>query len=347
MPKWLQYKAQADDSLDEIMIYGEIGDAWDDLSARNLANKLKASKSDTVTVRINSGGGSVFTATAFHSLLVSSGKTINVVIDGLAASAATIIACAGTKVTMPVNALYMIHNPLVVLFGNAKEMREKADVLDKVRDTIVATYQQKTDLSAEKIIEMMDAETWLSAEEALELGFVDEIMETANIAATTKAVIEMSSNTLKNIPESFKNAVKSANEQPKEVVKPMDLAKFKADHSAIAEQFKAELSANHQDEIKNSVLAERKRITDIQNAALQGQDDLVKDAIENGLSAGEFAIKALNQTKSKGAEFLANRAKESEVLSKIDTPTPSNKDDAPQTAEDKLVAALGKEFEVK
>jgi enoyl-CoA hydratase/carnithine racemase len=227
-------------------------------------------------------------------------------------------------------------------------MRETADLLDKVRDTIVATYKQKTSLSDEQIIEMMDSETWMSAEEAKEHGFIDEVLETANIAASTKNAIEMSSQRLKNIPESFKNAVKSANEQPKEAVKPMDLAKFKAEHSAIAEQFKAEISANHKTDIDNAVKAERQRIADIQDAALQGQDDLVKEAIENGLSAGDFAIKAMKQTKEKGAEFLAKRDTDAAKLTTVTATTTDAEPNQPQTEEDKLIAALDEQLkEVK
>lgn len=347
MNNWLTIKAKAENSIDEIYVYGEIGDWWQDLDAKALADRLKNSNGDTINLRINSGGGEVFTATAFYSLLKSSNKTINVYIDGLAASAATLIACAGDKVIMPVNALYMIHNPLSWTYGNSENMREMADLLDTVRDTLVATYKQKTGLDDAKIIELMDNETWLTASEALKLGFVDEIMDTA-VAANTNKVVEMSNQRLKNIPKTFENAVKSANEQPKKVVNPMDLAKFKAEHSAIAEQFKAEITASHKTEVENAVKAERQRIVDIQDAALQGQDELVKDAIENGLSAGEFAIKAMKQTKEKGSEFLNNRDNDTAVINKV---TPSNTvvdtNKQPETAEDKLVAALDQAFEVK
>lgn len=347
MDNWLQIKAKADSSIDEIYVYGEIGDWWGDLDAKSLADKLKNSTGDTINLRINSGGGEVFVATAFYSLLRSSGKKINVYIDGLAASAATLIACAGDKVIMPVNALYMIHNPLSWTYGNSEDMREMANLLDTVRDTLVATYKQKTGLDDEKIIELMDNETWLTASEALKLGFVDEIMDVA-VAANTNKVVEMSTQRLKNIPKTFENAVKSANEQPKEVVKPMDLAKFKAEHPEIAKQFKAEITAEQKTEVDNAVQAERTRIKDIQDAALQGQEDLVKEAIENGLSVGEFAVKAMKQTKEKGNEFLNNRKKDTEVVANV---TPSNTANDPAqksaTEEDKTFEALEKSYEVK
>lgn len=341
--KWLQIKNKAENTIDEIYIYGEIGDWWQELDAKSLADKIKNSSGDEINIRINSGGGEVFTASSFYSLLKSSGKKINVFIDGLAASAATVIACAGDVVTMPINALYMIHNPLSWQYGNAGEMREMADVLDKVRDAIVATYVQKTGLSEEKIIEMMDAETWMTATEAKEFGFIDEIMDVA-VAATTKDVITMSSERLKNIPKQLLNAVKSNDDQPKGVKKTMDLAQFKAEHTAVAEAHTAEIRANIQTEIKNAVDAERQRIKDIHDAALQGQEALAQEAIENGLSAGEFAIKALKATKDKGVQALENANNDRKVLNDVSNTPADIKPVVELTEEDKIANALEASF---
>lgn len=341
MAKWLQIKNKAENTIDEIYIYGEIGDWWQELDAKSLADKIKNSVGDEINIRINSGGGEVFTASSFYSLLKSSGKKINVFIDGLAASAATLIACAGDNVTMPVNALYMIHNPLSWQYGNADEMREMADVLDKVRDAIVATYVQKTSLSEDKIIEMMDAETWMTAQEAKDLGFIDNIMDVA-VAATTKDVITMSSDRLKNIPKQLLNAVESNKDKPKGVKKTMDLTQFKAEHSAIAEQFKAEIQAENKTAVENAVKAERQRIKDIHDAALQGQEELAQEAIENGLSAGEFAIKALKATKDKGVQALKDASNDRKVLNNVvNTPVDNEPTDEP-TEEEKILNALDK-----
>lgn len=343
MAKWLQIKNKAENTIDEIYIYGEIGDWWQELDAKSLADKIKNSVGDEINIRINSGGGEVFTASSFYSLLKSSGKKINVFIDGLAASAATLIACAGDSVTMPVNALYMIHNPLSWQYGNADEMREMADVLDKVRDAIVATYVQKTSLSEDKIIEMMDAETWMTAQEAKDLGFIDNIMDVA-VAATTKDVITMSSDRLKNIPKQLLNAVESNKDKPKGVKKTMDLTQFKAEHSAIAEQFKAEIQAENKTAVENAVKAERQRIKDIHDTALQGQEELAQEAIENGLSAGEFAIKALKATKDKGVQALKDASNDRKVLNNVvNTPVDNETADEP-TEEEKILNALDKSF---
>jgi len=339
--KWLQIKNSATDanSIDEIYIYGEIGSYWDELDAKTLAYRLKNSTGDELNIRINSGGGEVFTATSFYSLLKASGKKINVFIDGLAASAATIIASAGDVVTMPANALYMIHNPLTLAYGNAEEMREMADVLDKVRDALVATYVEKTGMEEAKVIELMDAETWMTAKEAQEFGFIDEILSVA-VAASTSDVITMSSERLKNIPQDLLNAVKSANDKPKEVINPMDLAKFKAEYSDVAKAHAEEVRANIQTEIKNAVEAERQRIQDINDAALAGQEDLAKEAITNGLSVGEFAIKALKSTKDKGQTAIDNANKDRQIINNVPATPVENDDDKPETKEDKIANAL-------
>ncbi|MFK3035667.1 Clp protease ClpP, partial [Salmonella enterica subsp. enterica serovar Weltevreden] len=98
-----------------------------------------------------------------------------VYIDGIAASAATIIAMAGDKIIIPANAMMMIHNPWTFDAGDSEELRSIAEMMDKVRNSILASYREKTGLSDEKLIELMDAETWFSADEAVELGFADEV----------------------------------------------------------------------------------------------------------------------------------------------------------------------------
>ena len=341
--KWLQIKNKAENSpdIEELFIYGEIGDWWDSLDASSLADKLKAHTGTELNVRINSGGGEVFTAQAFHSLLRSSGKKINVFIDGLAASAATIIACAGDVVTMPAGAMYMVHSAMSATYGNAAEMRTMADTLDKVTDGIKATYKQRTNLDDEKINDLMSKDSWLTAQEAKDLGFIDNILDVA-VAATTKDVITGSK--LKNIPMSFENAVKSVKET-KEVIKPMDLQSFKADHSALAEQFRNEISANHKAEIKAAVDAERQRIVDINETAGMGHEELASEAIKNGLSAGDFAIQAMKAEKQKGADVLNKANQDRQVLANVSTPAVDPTPAPAETEEDKILNALDASFE--
>ena len=186
------WKITNDTSADaELLLYGTISDtSWydDEITPRLFAEELKALGGKALTVRVNSPGGDVFAAQSIYNQLKTYSGHITMRIDGLAASAATIVTCAGDTVIMPTNALYMIHNPATYAWGNAEEMRTAADVLDTVRQTIINVYQKRTgeNLTAEELAAMMDDETWLTAEEALAYGFVDQIDEKSSVTNRMK-----------------------------------------------------------------------------------------------------------------------------------------------------------------
>jgi ATP-dependent protease ClpP protease subunit len=178
----------------EILLYDIIGgynDDWVRQSAKNFIDKLKAlGDVREISLRINSAGGDVFEAQAIYSYLRNHKAQKTVRVDGIAASAASLVAMVGDKVIMPSNALMMIHNPMSWTWGEASEMREAADILDKVRDTIAAVYVAKTGLEYDKIKAMMDEETWMTAEEALALGFCDETDEAIEVAACARSLTD-------------------------------------------------------------------------------------------------------------------------------------------------------------
>lgn len=159
--------------MNQIDIYGDIGESlWgDSISANDVKSALSGMTGD-VLVRINSAGGSVFDGFAIYNLLREYKGSVTVKIDALAASAASVVAMAGDSIEMADNALFMMHNPWTFALGESKDMIKTAELLDKIRDSIVATYKVKTDLSSDEISDMMDQETWLSADEAIEKGFV-------------------------------------------------------------------------------------------------------------------------------------------------------------------------------
>lgn len=165
----------------EILLYGPIAGerSWwgDEVTSRSFAEDLESLNGKDVTVRINSGGGDVFAAHAIHNQLIAYKGKVTVIIDGLAASAATIIAVAGDRIIMPSNALFMIHNPAIGLsdYYGAEELAQAVNALNAIKDSIVAAYRKRCKVSAEEIAAMMDAETWMGAAECLEKGFVDEI----------------------------------------------------------------------------------------------------------------------------------------------------------------------------
>ena len=156
-----------------VYIYDEIG--WFGVDAGQFVKDLNDLSAKTVHIRFNSPGGTVFDGTAmFNAIRQLKAKTISH-IDGLAASIASVIALGSDEVRMSENAFMMIHEPWSMVVGNSDIMREEADLLDKVGGVIAKTYIDKTGKSAEEIEAMMSTETWLQAEEALEMGFIDFI----------------------------------------------------------------------------------------------------------------------------------------------------------------------------
>lgn len=183
--KWYEIKAAANDSA-EIWIYEQIGEDWwsgEGVTAKNFCKELAALKVTAIDLHINSPGGSVFDGQAIYNALKRHPANVTVYIDGIAASIASVIALAGNSVVMAANALFMIHNPWGMSQGSADDMRKYADLLDKVRETIVSVYREKCGLDDAAIIAAMDAETWMTAEEAQAFGFVDQIGDELKLAA--------------------------------------------------------------------------------------------------------------------------------------------------------------------
>lgn len=165
-----------------LSIHDEIG-FWG-VQAKDFINSLGQVQSESVDVEINSPGGDVFAALAMYNALKGSGKTINVKVMGVAASAASLVAMAGDKIVMPKNTFMMIHNPWSFAAGNADELREQASVLDKIGDSLLATYAAKTGLGEEELGEMLAKDTWLTADEALEKGFATEVIDAVEAQAS-------------------------------------------------------------------------------------------------------------------------------------------------------------------
>lgn len=177
MKQFYTFKAKSTDTA-ELLLYDEIGESFwgGGTSAKQFAADLKAIKGvKTLTVRINSPGGSVFDGFAIYNQLMRFDARVEVDIDGLAASIASLIALAGKEVRMAKNALYMIHDPCGMVAGTAQDMRDFADNLDKVRDNIVGVYGDRSGNDHKTLTKWMTDETWMTADEAKARGFVDVI----------------------------------------------------------------------------------------------------------------------------------------------------------------------------
>lgn len=201
-------RAEANESAVEIDIYDVIVSyAFFDgeVTALDIKRMLDAAPGKPVTVNINSGGGDVAEATAIYAML---GRRDNVTIniDGLAASAATLVAMAGDTIKMAANAWFMIHDPFGVEIGGADEMRGYADLLDRTATNLAQTYAARTGKPVDEIRDLMKAESWLTAEQALDYGFITDITPNKQVAAMADPA------RFKNVPAAL--AARFASAQP-------------------------------------------------------------------------------------------------------------------------------------
>ena len=173
LPLLFGFRAAQDDKPAEILLYDEIG-PWG-VTAKDFAGAMAQAGAGDITVRVNSPGGSVFDGLAIYNALKAHPGAVNVVVDGLAASAASFIAMAGDTVSMAESSMMMIHNASAVVMGNRNDLRDTANVLDKVDAQMADIYAAKTGKPADEISGMMDAETWMTAAEAKDAGFCDAL----------------------------------------------------------------------------------------------------------------------------------------------------------------------------
>ena len=318
----------------EILLYGPIAgeSSWwgDEVTPRSFAEDLESLGGKDVTVRINSGGGDVFAAHAIHNQLVAYKGRVTVVIDGLAASAATIIAVAGDRIIMPSNALFMIHNPAIGLsdYYGADELLKAAEALNTIKGSIVAAYRKRCKASAEELAAMMDAETWMGAAECMEKGFVDEIQGSVSPVLNGSSLIVNSINfDMKN----FKNQdalkaclnkkveVQSMNNKLEAFLNSLGL---KLDDSQQAAPAQNAAPAVHEPQpvidaeqiAKNAVEAERQRVAALE--AMDGGDNqavtaIIAEAKKNGKTADDVkpyinAVKTIPPAQNAAQQLVAN-----------------------------------------
>jgi len=153
-------------------------ESWfdDDVTPKAFKSELTAGEGDLV-IWLNSPGGDCIASSQIYTMLMDYKGKVTVKIDGIAASAASVIAMAGTTVLMAPTALMMVHNPLTVAIGDSEEMQKAIAMLSEVKESIINAYEIKTGQSRAKLSHLMDAETWLNAKKAIELGFADSILD--------------------------------------------------------------------------------------------------------------------------------------------------------------------------
>ena len=310
----------------DIFIYGDISSDkfFDtDVTAKEFADDLSSCKG-AVTVHINSNGGDCFTALAISNLMKSSANFITVAIEGICASAATLIACGGNKITMAENALMMIHAPSVGLmdFMTAEDLAKVQESLSAVKSAIIETYKNRTGLEVTELEKMVDAETWLTATEAKELGFIDEITgAVAEKIDNSKRLIILNSVTLKQnyysrakeklnmksetLLEKITNLLSGKKNQSAESARVESLQKLKTENAAV-------------NAIIDVAIAEGAKVEDVQKyldavANVEVTDkvaDKILALIEDNLKSGAESVGgSFEVDKSKAqAESIANFA---------------------------------------
>ena len=273
-----------------IEIYDEIGGCG--VSAKDFKNAL-ADVGDVqgIELAIHSPGGSVLDGWAMYNLLKGSSAHVVAKIEGLAASMATVVAMAADEVHMPENAFFMIHNPSGLAIGDAEDMRDYADLLDKMQGGIRAAYASKTGLSDDKLDELMAAETWMTGSEAQAMGFVDVVTDALEMAAMNDVLNECAEDLQKNgIHVPTLAASIEAAEVPDEVIETVTEA-VEAAQDAVEDEVEAEVEAEEIEETIEEPIVEpiEEPVAEISDLTAGGE--LIESA-EQAKEAGEDAAPA-------------------------------------------------------
>lgn len=314
----------------EVKVYGEIVNipCWDgDVSANSLKSEIdKYPNAKKISVRINSPGGDVFEAQAIYNILKNHPAEVEVHIDALAASAATLIASAGNKIIMYNNALFMIHNPWTWATGEEKDFIKKANLLATIKETLLNVYETHATATREEISNMMNEETWLTADEALSYGLIHEVVpckaKEEDVEEVQNFVREQIIGNYKNFPkDKFKNLFASLKEPKNSIVALSDNENTEENEREEAvmnsiEELKEKYPEIYNQVIKQGVeegtIAERARLQSIDN--LKGDSTILNKAkYEEPKNAGEVAIE-INAKNEEERNKMLNGVKNKEEL---------------------------------
>lgn len=303
-------------------LFGEIG--WEITANEFIAELDKFATGSSIELRINSVGGSVFEGLHIYNRLRMHEGEVHAVIEGLAASMASVIAMAADKVSMVDASLMMIHNPATGAWGDQKDLEKAAETLAKIKETLIDAYQHKTGIDREQIAAMMDEETWLTSAEAVEQGFADEILtldEDLDIAACLKAV---DLTWFKKAPAV--SAKKAKNKNFTFVILP-DAVTRRSQPAAIAANTGGsimtpeELAAHEaalREEGRKAEVARRSGVVDVFNG-MEGFDELQAQCLDDAECTSDQArVKLLAAVKAKNAKSVSPTGTVHVIEDKID-----------------------------
>ena len=309
--KWFNIQGKATDAVAEVYIFDEIG-AYG-ITAQDFISEMKEYKDTPVNLRINCIGGDVFDGMAMYNIIKKREAKTTAYIEGIAASMGSVIALAADEVVMAENSLFMIHNAWGGAMGEAEDMRKTASILEKISGEIANIYERKTRLSLNRIVEMMDKETWLNAQEAYELGFIDLISDSIKVAAkydvskfknitteqihnklninvNNKKMTEELKNWFNNKVDEIVNSVKGADNKSEDVVTEVNVM----------------LSDN--EEISNKLSSFEASVTDLNGKIVSLEEELTSTKGENETLSTEIErLNALlNKADAKGTEVVTD-----------------------------------------
>ena len=293
----------------ELTLYGDIGDSfWEDISAKRLVQELETLDVENITLNISSNGGGTTAAIAIANALKRHKARVIANIDGIAASAATIITSACDIVRMPKNALFMIHNPWTIAMGEEKDFEKMAETLSKVKNSIIETYIDKTGMNKEKLSELMDKESWFNANEAKEYGFVDEITDNTDMEIIENKILShgMVFNMTKF--KKFKNfkISNNSNVNNKKEEEKMTLEELKNKFPKLYDQVFNEGK-------EAGINKENERMKAIDEMKISNYPELVENAkYTEKVEASELAMKVLKKQNEEKAEKLEGLKNESQ-----------------------------------
>lgn len=330
------FKNQYGKTIGEIRLYSSIGEGWGEDGAVNFNEKLDEMREcDEIHVRINSGGGSVFSGNAIYASLKRFSKPVKIFIDGIAASIASVIMCAGETVYCPANAIIMLHRPLNQVTGNVDDMKENIAILEKVQETIEEAYLNKCGkkLTRNKLRDLLVGDfgdgTWLSAREAQALGLVDvienECLAVAQYTGPSNIIINGTNIDLTN----FKNTTKL-----KELIENKNVNKL--EETNMSEISKTGISAMI-DNIANSI----KSSLGIKNEA---EPETVEQTEE--VVAQEENLEVQNEQAQEAPEVVETVAEETEAQEEIVEPSAEVTEEIEPSTETEPVAIVEPEAEI-
>jgi ATP-dependent protease ClpP protease subunit len=324
-PNWYEIKASADSA--DVMIYNEIG-GWG-ITAEAFANDIGKIKAKTINVRINSPGGSVFDAFAIFNALRNHSARVVAHVDGLAASAASVIMLAGDETRIAKNGYVMIHNASAGVYGDAEAMMQTAALLEKLNNTVADTYAEKTKKTREDMLSLMAAETWMNAEEAKAMGLVDAITDEAEslpaAAASAVAKFQRAPEQLRRIAAKYietsgPNAITAASATGATVAKQENTMNLEAFKAFATEH--PEAVASFIDQGKKAGIAEARESLKALIEASAGNTAVALDAFYAGQDAEQVnaTIAAIAKaTADKDAELKAQAAEIAKLKAQVGT----------------------------